>query len=118
MSPLIKEGSMKRLMLAFVFLLPAAGLAADGKATYDKMCASCHGADGKGNAEKAKVLKVDAALLNLGRPEGKDLDRDKLKQILVDGKGKMPPYGKKLKPDEVDPVLDYSLGLAKAIRGD
>src|SRR5262245_33450735 len=109
---------MKRLMLAVVLLLPAAGLAADAKATYDKTCASCHGADGKGNPDKAKVLKIDAALLNLGRPEGKDLSRDQLKQILLDGKEKMPAYGKKLKPDHVDPVLDYTSGLAKALRGE
>ena len=109
---------MKRLMFAVVLLLPAAGLAADGKAVYEKTCASCHGPDGKGNAEKAKVLKLDPASLNLGRPEGKDLSRDQLKQILLDGKEKMPAYAKKLKPDEVDPVLDYTIGLAKALRGE
>ena len=71
-----KENSMKRLVLAVVILLPAGVFAADGKATFDKMCASCHGADGKGNPDKAKVLKIDAALLNLGRPETKDTSRD------------------------------------------
>jgi mono/diheme cytochrome c family protein len=108
---------MKRLVLAVVILLPAGVFAADGKATFDKMCASCHGADGKGNPDKANVLKIDAALLNLGRPETKDTSRDDLKKALLDGKAKMPSYAKKLKADEVDPVLDYSISLAKAIRG-
>jgi cytochrome c6 len=109
---------MRRLLLlALMCAVPATALAADGKATFDKTCASCHGADGKGNPDKAKVLKIDAAKLNLGRDETKDFSRDKLKEIVTNGEAKMPAYGKKLKADEVDPVLDYAIGLAKAIRG-
>jgi len=110
---------MRRFLLLVILSLPAAAVADDaGKAPYDKMCASCHGPDGKGNADKAKALKIDANLLNLGRPEGKDIPRDKLKEVLLNGKEKMPGYAKKLKPAEVDPVLDYAIGLAKAIRGE
>jgi len=40
--------------------LASAGLAADagGKALYEKSCAGCHGADGKGNEKMATVLGV------------------------------------------------------------
>jgi len=110
---------MRRFLLLLALSPPTVAVADDAaKAAYDKMCASCHGADGKGNPDKAKALKVDANLLNLGRPESKDFTRDKLKEILLNGKDKMPGYAKKLKPAEVDPVLDYTLGLAKAIRGE
>jgi mono/diheme cytochrome c family protein len=110
---------MRRFLLLVILSLPAAAVADDaGKATYDKMCASCHGPDGKGNPDKAKALKIDPNLLNLGRPEGKDIPPDKLKEVLLNGKEKMPGYAKKLKPAEVDPVLDYAIGLAKAIRGE
>ena len=110
---------MRRFLLLLALSLPTVAVADDaGKAAYDKMCASCHGADGKGNPDKAKALKIDANLLNLGRPESKDLTRDQLKEVLLNGKDKMPGYAKKLKPAEVDPVLDYTIGLAKAIRGE
>lgn len=106
------------LFLTFASLsLPAAAFA-DGKATYDKMCASCHGADGKGNADKAKLLKLDVATLNLGRAESAKLTQDDLKKIITDGKAKMPAYGKKLKPEEVDPIVAHTTTLATAIRGE
>jgi mono/diheme cytochrome c family protein len=90
---------------------------ADAAATYDKMCKSCHGADGKGDAAKAKALKIAPEKLNLGRAEAANLSRDDLKKILLDGKEKMPGYAKKVKPDEVDALVDHSMKLAAAIRG-
>ncbi|MBI4508894.1 MAG: cytochrome c [Deltaproteobacteria bacterium] len=103
-----------------VFLSGSAALAAapgpDPKALYGKLCASCHGADGRGNPVKAKSLKIDPAKLNLGRPEVEKLSREEQRKILLKGKEKMPAYEKKLKPDQVDPVLDYALGLGAAIR--
>jgi cytochrome c6 len=108
---------MRKFLLAVALLCTPALALADGKATYDKSCASCHGADGRGNEAKAKILKIDAATLNLGRPEGAAMTRDELKARILQGKGKMPAYEKKLAPADVDPVLDYVIELAKAIRG-
>lgn len=86
-----------------------------GKATYERLCVSCHGADGAGNPEKAKALKIDAALLNFGRPEVVGLSREERRKIVLTGKDKMPAYAKKLKPHEIDPVLDYSIELARKL---
>lgn len=50
---------MKRLMIAVSILaLGAAGAAraADAKETYDKACAKCHGADGKGQTKMGQKL--------------------------------------------------------------
>jgi mono/diheme cytochrome c family protein len=117
----LKEADMRKAILGTVFMLalaPAVAMADDaaGKAVYEKNCKSCHGEDGTGNADKAKMLKIDAATMNLGRPEGASATKDDLKKLTTDGKAKMPAYGKKLKAEEIDAVVDYSMGLAKAIR--
>ena len=88
-----------------------------GKAVYEKNCATCHGADGTGNAAKAKVLKIDPATLNLGRDEVAKQTRDEKKAITEKGKGKMPKYGQKLSPAELDGVTDYTMQLVATIRG-
>jgi mono/diheme cytochrome c family protein len=87
-----------------------------GKAAYDRLCASCHGPDGRGNPGKAKALKLDPKVLNLGRPEVAKLSREELRRILLEGKDKMPAYEQKLAPAEVDPVLDHAMKLAEEIR--
>jgi mono/diheme cytochrome c family protein len=64
---------MKKLvpLIIAVLALPALSLsAADGKALYEKSCAKCHGADGKGETKMGKKAgakdytdaKVQAAL--------------------------------------------------------
>jgi mono/diheme cytochrome c family protein len=108
---------MKAMMIAFALLLAAPAVAhADGKASYTKLCKSCHGADGKGNPEKAKVLKIDPQLLNLGREETKNLTDAELEAIVKDGKKKMPSYKKKLDAAETKAVIEYAKQLAAAIR--
>lgn len=62
---------------------------ADGAAVYAK-CKGCHGADGKGNA----AMKVPAFA-------GVD------KNVILNGKGKMPAYKGKLTDAEVDEVVAY-----------
>jgi mono/diheme cytochrome c family protein len=102
------------IVLSFALLTGGVAYAdeAASKATYDKMCASCHGADGHGNAAKATMLKIDPKLLDFAREEAKAVPRaDKIK-ALADGKGKMPAYAKKVPPAEIEPLFDYSMKLA------
>jgi cytochrome c553 len=45
------------LLIALALTIPAATLsAADAKALYEKDCAKCHGADGKGDTKMGKKL--------------------------------------------------------------
>lgn len=81
-----------------------------GKATYDKACASCHGADGKGNPAMAKVLG-EKGLNIVGKETQAKKDAELLK-IIVEGAGKMPPT-KNLSPQEQKDVLSYTRSLAK-----
>jgi len=82
-----------------------------GKATYDKLCLSCHGADGKGNPAMAKVMG-EKALNIVGKETQAKKDADMLK-VIVEGAGKMPASGKSLSPQEQKDVLSYSRSLAK-----
>lgn len=81
-----------------------------GKAIYDKNCAGCHGADGKGNPAVAKTLGEKG--LNIVSKETKQKSDDELLKIIAEGAGKMPP-SKKLSGDEQKAVLRYSRSLAK-----
>ncbi len=80
-----------------------------GKATYDKLCASCHGADGKGNAAMAKTMK---GLDIVGKDTQAKKD-DQLLKVITEGEGKMPASGKNLSKDEQANVLAYVRSLAK-----
>jgi mono/diheme cytochrome c family protein len=92
----------------------SAALAAEakaGKATYDKLCSSCHGADGKGNPAMAKAFGEKT--LNIATKEtGQKKDQELLK-VITEGKGKMPPSGKALNKQEQKEILEYTRSLGK-----
>lgn len=114
----MKKHSKKLAVLASACLLTVAGGAtawsADakaGKATYDKLCASCHGADGKGNPGMAKVMGEKE--LNIVDQETRAKKDDALLKVIVEGAGKMPASGKNLSKQEQQEVLSYTRSLAK-----
>jgi mono/diheme cytochrome c family protein len=91
---------MKKLWFAALFAaltLPAAGFAADlaGDANFKAKCAMCHGANAEGKAMLKTAPLKDAA--------GKT-DAD-LTAIITKGKGKMPPYGGKLTPEQIKTLV-------------
>jgi mono/diheme cytochrome c family protein len=82
----------------------AAGDASAGKATYDRSCKGCHGADGTPSAAMAKSLKVD--MLHLGDPAVQKLSDDELKSVITSGKGKMKAI-KSVSGKAADDVVAY-----------
>jgi mono/diheme cytochrome c family protein len=82
-----------------------------GKATYDKLCSSCHGADGKGNPAMTKVM--GAKELNIVSKNVQAKKDDELLKVIVEGAGKMPASGKSLTKSEQKDVLSYTRSLAK-----
>jgi mono/diheme cytochrome c family protein len=88
-----------------------AGEAKAGKATYDKLCASCHGADGKGNPAMAKTMGEKG--LNLTTKEAQGKKDDELLKIITQGEGKMPASGKNLSKQEQTDVLTYVRSFGK-----
>jgi len=101
------------VFLLVVFLvLPAAnaGEAKDGKAIYDKLCASCHGPDGKGNPAMVKAMGEKG--LNIATKETAEKKDDELLKVIAEGRGKM-PASKGLNKSDQKQVLDYTRSLAK-----
>ena len=83
-----------------------------GKKIFGQRCVGCHGADGKGNAKMAEMLKVK--IPDLAAASGKS-DAELLK-LLSDGKLPMPSFGKSLSKEEMAAVLDYAKRLANGTK--
>jgi cytochrome c6 len=111
----MKTGSTSKIIcvatvVAAAVLLSASTRADDkSAATYKAKCATCHGADGKGDTPAGKSTKVrsfaDAEVVNASD--------DDLAGIIEKGKAKMPGYGKSMKPDEIKDMVAYIRSLAK-----
>ncbi len=103
-------------LLLFVtsFALAAGDDSAAGKKIFDTKCAQCHGKDGKGVAKMLKVLKVDAAKIDLTNADASKLSDVEMTKLVTDGKKKMPKYKGKLTATQIQDVLQY---LTKTIQG-
>jgi mono/diheme cytochrome c family protein len=88
-------------------LFPTGAWAADaaaGKAVYDAKCKGCHGANGEGNPNMAKALKVELKPLSESTAD--------VKKTIVEGQGKMKPVVSVTGAD-LDNVVAYVHGLKK-----
>jgi cytochrome c6 len=80
-----------------------------GAALYKTKCAACHGADGKGDTAVGKADKIrDLSSADVQQQSDADLTA-----VITAGRGKMPAYGKSLKPDQVKDLVAYIRSLAK-----
>jgi mono/diheme cytochrome c family protein len=113
----MKENKLLRVLLGGCVLTFAASSyawsaeAKAGKAIYDKLCVSCHAADGKGNPAMVKAMG-EKGLNIVGKDTQAKKDADVLK-VIVAGAGKMPASGKNLSKQEQADVLSYTRSLAK-----
>ena len=111
----MKTKSMSKIIcLATMVTAPVllfAGTRADDKsaATYKAKCATCHGADGRGDTPAGKSTKARS----FADPEVVKVSDDDLAGIIEKGKAKMPAYGKSMKPDEIKNMVAYIRSLAK-----
>ena len=108
------------LLLVAVFGSVFAGLARNGELVtagagsaaefYAKKCATCHGKDGRAKTLKGKFKHAR----NLADSEwqGKVSD-ERIFNSIMNGKGKMPAFGKKLSEQEINALVPYVRGLKK-----
>lgn len=94
--------------LVLILATPSARRA-DGGADYKANCARCHGQDAKGNGSLAKLLKVDAAKLDLS---ASSMSEAAQVAISSNGKGKMPEWDSKLSKDQIASIVKYMRTVA------
>ncbi len=70
-----------------------------GKEIYMGECASCHGADGRGGLSGAKDLSLSES-----SPE-------EVSERIIEGKGMMPAFGKRLTDVQIDAVATYIIEM-------
>jgi cytochrome c6 len=103
----------KSFAIVLAALLPIAASAAfaasDGAATYKAKCASCHGADGRGQTAMGKSLK----LRDLGSADVQKQTDKELYNLTAGGKGKMPAYKGKLTEAEINALVAHMRTMAK-----
>ena len=86
------------LVLAVPTLAFAQGSGAD---IYKAKCAMCHGADGSGSTGMGKSM----GLKPLSSPEVQNMSDADLTALITNGKGKMPAYKDKLKPEDIKALV-------------
>jgi len=77
---------------------------------YAKNCASCHGKDGSARTFKARLNHAR----NLTDSDWQNrVSDERIFNSIVSGKGKMPPFGKKLSDQQIDSLVTYVRSLKK-----
>jgi len=94
------------LVLLGVVMIARPAMADDAEALYKSKCQVCHGADGKGSAAGQKLGAKD-----FHSPEVQKQTDAELIEITKQGKGKMPPYDKKLTDDQIKQLVKYIRSL-------
>jgi len=77
-------------------------------ALYKRYCARCHGDQGQGPRRPNKLYPY---LDLLASPMVRKGDRAAVRKQIVEGDGPMPSFRRRLSPQEVAGLVDFTLGL-------
>src|SRR6202521_3234739 len=72
-------------------------------------CVLCHSANGSGDNATGKAFHAK----DLRSAEVQKRSDEKLAEVIAKGKGKMPAFGSKIKPDDVKKLVAYIRALPK-----
>jgi mono/diheme cytochrome c family protein len=113
----ISNFGFKAAVIAMATLLPGVvpSLFAQSKSTsageslFKSHCVMCHGSDGAGNTTMGKQLKAQ----NLHSKEVQKLTEVEIKNVILNGKGNMPPFDGQVSSDEAGQIAHYVHTLSK-----
>lgn len=90
---------------------PELGYARPAAQVYRRYCVSCHGTDGKAKTSKGKYSHAR----DLTEAEWQaDVSEERIFNSITNGRnvrGNMPPFGQKLKEDEINSLVTFIRGL-------
>jgi len=93
------KGNALAALAAFAVALPLHAAAADGKAVYQKNCAACHQATGKGIPGAFPALAGNTFVQGPARDPA---------SVLLKGRGGMPDFSQSLNDGDIAAVLTYA----------
>ena len=96
--------------ILFCLALPSAMQAQSESAKIFKAnCVQCHSANGSGDTAAGKAFHAK----DLRSAEVQKQTDEELAEVITKGKGKMPAFGAKIKPDDVKKLVAYLRELPK-----
>ena len=107
---------MSRLLRCIVALIMLCGVAVagmgqtavDSAKLFKTNCELCHGPDGSGNTGPGKAFHAQ----DLRSDETQKQSDAALIEVITKGRGKMPAFGAKFKPDDITKLVAYIRTLA------
>ncbi|MBA3913549.1 MAG: cytochrome c [Acidobacteriales bacterium] len=94
---------------AFAVLLCSSAFGQSTEDLYKAKCASCHGADGKGETTMGKKM----GLKDMGSADVQAMSDADLAAVITNGKDKMPSYKGKLTDAQISDMVKYIRSLKK-----
>jgi len=107
---------MKRISSAIAIILLGGAICpsllfaqADSAALFKSKCSLCHGDDGSGATPTGRALKAK----DLRSDEVQKNSDTELTEVITKGRNKMPAFGQKLKPEQIQQLVGYIRHIAK-----
>ncbi len=110
---------MRIPVLAVLLCAGASGLAGEApadpraaaKKDFSVHCVQCHGPDGRGDEDSARMNRVPAERLDLVKGPAAGHGQAESAKVIAEGKGKMKPFKDKLEPEEIAALARYVASL-------
>ena len=104
------NSKLRYVSFALLLVFPSWLAAENGAASlFKSKCAMCHAEDGSGNSPAGKALKAK----DLRSQETQSKSDAEISDVITKGRNKMPAFGQKLKPDQIQELVTYVRRLAK-----
>jgi mono/diheme cytochrome c family protein len=81
----------------------------DAASLFKSKCVMCHGEDGSGNTPSGQALKAK----DLRSEETQKKSDAEIAEVITKGRNKMPAFGQKLKPEQIQQLVAYIRQLPK-----